>query len=95
MSKFAPYIHFPTLSDTIVTEIHARFESAMKSFMTLTEQNVLDVSKQDELFEQEFFEFRALVRDLENQMAHVMRICFDRCANTSAHIRLLEVSLFS
>ncbi|KAL5253857.1 hypothetical protein ACHWQZ_G013584 [Mnemiopsis leidyi] len=77
--------------DTIVTEIHARFDSAMKSFMTLTEQNVLDVSKQDELFEQEFFEFRALVRDLENQMAHVMRICFDRCANTSAHIRLLEV----
>ena len=79
-------------TDTIVTEIHGRFDSAMKSFMTLTEQNVLDVSKQDELFEQEFFEFRALVRDLENQMAHVMRICFDRCANISAHIRLLEVS---
>ena len=31
------------------------------------------------------------MRDLEAQMAHVMRIGFERCVNTSAQIRLLEV----
>eukprot|EP00116_Pleurobrachia_bachei_P002604 sb/3462866/ len=77
--------------DTIVTKIHKRFTSAMTHFMSLTERNVLDTSSTDREFEHEFFKFRSLVRDLEGQMAHVIRICFDRCVNTSAHIRLLEV----
>ena len=59
----------------------------------ILDNDVLKLKKSNQNcdFEHEFFSFRSLVRDLEGQMAHVMRICFDRCVNTADNIRLLEV----
>ncbi|XP_066025345.1 uncharacterized protein [Pocillopora verrucosa] len=75
--------------DIQVREIHRKFKEAVRSFQQMP-HDVLNANETQE-FEREFFAFRSVTRDLEYNLADVMRQSFKQCWDTRAKLRLLEV----
>ncbi|XP_020627063.1 dynein beta chain, flagellar outer arm-like isoform X2 [Orbicella faveolata] len=75
--------------DSQVKEIHLKFLEAVRSFQQMP-HDVLNANETQE-FEREFFAFRSVIRDLEHNLADVMRQSFKQCWDTRAKLRLLEV----
>lgn len=75
--------------DSQVKEIHGKFLEAVRSFQQMP-NDVLNANETQE-FEREFFAFRSVTRDLEHNLADVMKQSFKQCWDTRAKLRLLEV----
>ncbi|XP_033103095.1 dynein heavy chain 9, axonemal-like [Anneissia japonica] len=75
--------------DALVREIHRQFTESMDSFNRNVE-NILDLMA-TQAFEKAFFTFRTIVKDLERQLAFVLRQSFQQCPTIGSQLRLLEV----
>ncbi|XP_071959570.1 uncharacterized protein [Antedon mediterranea] len=75
--------------DALVREIHKQFAESMDSFNSNV-ANILDLTA-TQAFERAFFQFRTTVKDLERQLAFVLRQSFQQCPTIGSQLRLLEV----
>ncbi|KAH9514965.1 hypothetical protein Btru_021540, partial [Bulinus truncatus] len=75
--------------DSMVKELHNKYTVAMKDFFSQV-SNVLCIDGTQQ-FERAFFNFRTTVKDLEKNLAGILRLSFDQCPNIQAQLRLLEV----
>uniref|UniRef100_W5M8M7 Uncharacterized protein n=1 Tax=Lepisosteus oculatus TaxID=7918 RepID=W5M8M7_LEPOC len=75
--------------DAVVKDIQETYRRAFTSF-TSKNMHMLSTS-QDQAFEKSFFDFRITIKELEHQIAGVLKVCFQQCPSINSQLRLLEV----
>ncbi|EDV28901.1 uncharacterized protein TRIADDRAFT_18942 [Trichoplax adhaerens] len=75
--------------NALVEEIHIKFVVTMKDFLSVV-TDVLDIDE-GQNFENAFFHFRSVVRDLESRLASILGQTLTVCPTIGAKLRLLEV----
>jgi dynein heavy chain len=70
-----------------VQQIHADFEATVSGFKTV-QYDIMDVSKKE--FDDDFYEFRCAIKNLERRLASVLTQGFDDCATIYGRFKLLD-----
>ncbi|XP_043910785.1 dynein beta chain, flagellar outer arm-like [Protopterus annectens] len=75
--------------DAMVQDIQERYQKTAEAFLYQI-KDILTTEK-NHPFEKAFFDFRIKIKELEHQIAGVLRSSFHQCPTVQAQLRLLEV----
>ncbi|XP_069470025.1 uncharacterized protein [Ambystoma mexicanum] len=75
--------------DARVEEIWDTYRRTKEIFISQT-ADIFTIDRNNP-FEKAFFDFRIIIKDLEHQLAGILRISFQQCHTIGAQLRLLEV----
>lgn len=75
-----------TLTNSI-RQIHTDFQQAVEKFQNL-DYDIMDIDKRQ--FDDDFYEFRSVIKDLERRLASIITQAFDDCSTVTDSFKLLD-----
>ncbi|CAF1319792.1 unnamed protein product [Didymodactylos carnosus] len=77
--------------DTMVSEIQLKYKLALENFTQSVDDDVMDISHKSEKFEQAFFYLRTKLKQLEHELAWILKQCFQRSYTLYSKLNLIDV----